>query len=91
MSKDTSSIATWYALARERYAAVGVDTERALERLDRVPISMQCWQGDDVRGFENPQGALTGDNAKQFRARRREYERRIEAEAEATRGVVQLR
>jgi L-rhamnose isomerase len=49
-----------YALAREAYAAVGVDTEAALARLDRVPISMQCWQGDDVRGFENPQGALTG-------------------------------
>ena len=44
----------------EAYAAVGVDAEQALARLDRVPISMHCWQGDDVRGFENPQGALTG-------------------------------
>jgi L-rhamnose isomerase len=49
-----------YALAREAYAAVGVDAEQALARLDRVPISMHCWQGDDVRGFENPQGPLTG-------------------------------
>jgi L-rhamnose isomerase len=55
-----NSIESSYALARERYAAVGVDTDRALERLDRIPISMHCWQGDDVRGFENPQGALTG-------------------------------
>jgi L-rhamnose isomerase len=60
MSKGTSSIETSYALACERYASVGVDTERAMERLDRIPISMHCWQGDDVRGFENPQGALTG-------------------------------
>jgi L-rhamnose isomerase len=59
MGKSTS-IESAYALARERYAAVGVDTERALEQVDRIPISMHCWQGDDVRGFENPQGALTG-------------------------------
>lgn len=54
------SVAAAYALAREAYAAVGVDTEAALARLDAVPISLNCWQGDDVRGFENPQGALTG-------------------------------
>ncbi|HEO72592.1 MAG TPA: L-rhamnose isomerase [Candidatus Hydrogenedentes bacterium] len=42
-----------YALARERYAAYGVDTEAALERLAGIPISMHCWQGDDVGGFEN--------------------------------------
>lgn len=64
MSKGTQgsqgAIDAAYALARERYAAVGVDTEQAMERLDRIPISLQCWQGDDVRGFENPQGQLTG-------------------------------
>ncbi len=60
MSKGNPSIEASYALARERYASVGVDTERALEQVDRIPISMHCWQGDDVRGFENPQGALTG-------------------------------
>jgi L-rhamnose isomerase len=49
-----------YGLAKERYAAVGVDTERVLRRLDEIPISIQCWQGDDVRGFENPDGDLTG-------------------------------
>ena len=48
-----------YELAKERYAALGVDTEAAIEKLSRVSISMHCWQGDDVRGFENP-GKLTG-------------------------------
>src|SRR2546428_353733 len=49
-----------YVLAREAFAAIGVDTEAALARVDRIPISLHCWQGDDVRGFENPQGPLTG-------------------------------
>lgn len=49
-----------YDLARERFAALGVDTEAALARLDTVAVSMHCWQGDDVRGFENPTGDLTG-------------------------------
>jgi len=54
------SVGGAYALARESFAAMGVDTEAALARLDRIPISLHCWQGDDVRGFENPQGPLTG-------------------------------
>ena len=41
-----------YALAQEQYAALGVDAERALERLAAIAISMHCWQGDDVAGFE---------------------------------------
>ncbi|ANS42524.1 L-rhamnose isomerase [Serratia inhibens] len=49
-----------FALARQRFEDVGIDVEQALAQLDRIPISMHCWQGDDVRGFENPQGALTG-------------------------------
>jgi L-rhamnose isomerase len=49
-----------YKLASERYAAIGVDTDIALLLLDEIPISIQCWQGDDVRGFENPGGELTG-------------------------------
>lgn len=56
----TTSIQTAYRLAGESFAALGVDTEAALARLDEIPISMQCWQGDDVRGFENPDGPLTG-------------------------------
>lgn len=56
----SASIDKAYALARESYAAFGVDAEAALSRLDRIPISIHCWQGDDVRGFENPRGAVTG-------------------------------
>lgn len=48
-----------YESAKQRYAELGVDTDRALDRLSRVAISMQCWQGDDVGGFEN-EGGLTG-------------------------------
>ncbi len=49
-----------YALAREAYAAIGVDTEQALQRLDAMNLSLHCWQGDDVTGFENRGGALDG-------------------------------
>jgi len=49
-----------YDLAKERYVALGVDTEKALARLENVAISLHCWQGDDVGGFENPGGELTG-------------------------------
>ena len=48
-----------YAEAKERYAKLGVDTEKAIAQLSKIPISMHCWQGDDVGGFENA-GALTG-------------------------------
>ena len=41
-----------FALARERYAEQGVDVDRALKILARIPISLHCWQGDDVGGFE---------------------------------------
>ncbi len=50
---------TAYKAARQRYADLGVDTDRALAELRRVAISMHCWQGDDVGGFENAAG-LTG-------------------------------
>jgi len=43
-----------YRTARERYAALGVDTDKALRQLAKIPISMHCWQGDDVGGFEKP-------------------------------------
>jgi L-rhamnose isomerase len=49
-----------YELAKELYASIGVDTDKAIERLETIPVSMHCWQGDDVRGFENPNGDLTG-------------------------------
>ena len=49
-----------YELAKERYAALGIDTEAAMEKLQKVQLSLHCWQADDVRGFENPDGELTG-------------------------------
>ena len=42
-----------YSYAKERYAALGIDTEKAMATLSAMPISMHCWQGDDVRGFDN--------------------------------------
>jgi len=56
----TKLIEQAFELAKQRYADIGVDVEQAMARLNSVPVSMHCWQGDDVRGFENPQGALTG-------------------------------
>jgi L-rhamnose isomerase len=49
-----------YALAKERYAPLGVDTDAALAKLALISISLHCWQGDDVAGFENSGGELTG-------------------------------
>lgn len=48
-----------YELAKEQYAALGVDTDKAVEELEKIKISIHCWQGDDVTGFENA-GQLTG-------------------------------
>lgn len=56
--KMDGAIERAYELARERYGALGVDTDKALEVLAKVPISMHCWQGDDVGGFENAGGTL---------------------------------
>ncbi len=49
-----------YNSAKELYKKIGVDTEKAMEILKNVPISIHCWQGDDVTGFENMGGELTG-------------------------------
>lgn len=49
-----------YKSAAEIYAKYGVDVDAAIERIKKIPVSMHCWQGDDVRGFENPNGDLTG-------------------------------
>jgi L-rhamnose isomerase len=49
-----------YALAEERYAMLGVDADRALDTLARISISLHCWQGDDVAGFESPDTELGG-------------------------------
>jgi len=51
---------TSYSFAQETYAALSVDTEAVIRKLTSVPISLHCWQGDDVGGFENPEAGLTG-------------------------------
>lgn len=48
-----------YQAAKEAYAAIGVDTDKAIETLKSIPVSMHCWQGDDVIGFDHD-GPLTG-------------------------------
>jgi L-rhamnose isomerase len=55
-----------YRLARERYAALGVDTDRALRQAARIPVSIHCWQGDDVGGFERTGGQKLGDGLAVF-------------------------
>ena len=49
-----------YEIAKERYAALGVDTEKALADLQKIAISIHCWQADDVVGFENLGGNSGG-------------------------------
>ena len=49
----------YYEAAKERYAAIGVDTDQAIEMLKKASVSLHCWQGDDVMGFDND-GALSG-------------------------------
>ncbi|CEF48744.1 unnamed protein product [uncultured bacterium] len=56
----TQPIESAYAIARQQYADLGVDTEAALRQIAGVSISLHCWQGDDVSGFENPDGQLGG-------------------------------
>ena len=56
----TARIDSAYTVAKDRYAEAGVDTDAALTRLGAVPISLHCWQGDDVGGFEAGTGAGGG-------------------------------
>ena len=50
-----------YEEAKKRYAALGIDTDAAMKKLKGVPVSLHCWQGDDVRGFDtDPSKPLTG-------------------------------
>jgi L-rhamnose isomerase len=58
MASKKKSIDAAYSSAQARYATLGVDTEAAMEALSKVAISLHCWQGDDVGGFENPGGEL---------------------------------
>ncbi len=58
MNKDKINKA--YELAKEQYAALGVDTDAVLKKMGELKISLHCWQTDDVGGFENPEGDLSG-------------------------------
>ena len=60
MKRANRNLEPAYELARERYLTLGVDAAAALETLARIPVSIHCWQGDDVGGFENFGGTLGG-------------------------------
>ncbi|RYD22480.1 MAG: L-rhamnose isomerase [Verrucomicrobiaceae bacterium] len=60
MAQSSKSVAQSYKLAEKRYADLGVDTEAAMAKLATIPISLHCWQGDDVGGFENTGEGLSG-------------------------------
>src|SRR5207253_1248713 len=57
---ESAAIERAYASARERYASVGVSSDEAMESLRQISISLHCWQGDDVGGFENTGADLGG-------------------------------
>ena len=57
---NTQHILTSYQIAKERYAALGIDTDKAIETLEKTPISLHCWQTDDVMGFESNAGLSGG-------------------------------
>jgi L-rhamnose isomerase len=60
MAISENNVQNAYAFAKERYAALGVDVDQALARLEKIAISLHCWQGDDVGGFENPAAGIGG-------------------------------
>ena len=53
-------MSSMYEYAKEQYAEIGVDADRALDKLKTIALSVHCWQGDDVGGFETPDAALSG-------------------------------
>ena len=57
---NTTNILNAYTLAKERYAALGIDTDQAIATLEKTPISLHCWQTDDVMGFESQAGLSGG-------------------------------
>jgi len=58
--KKIKSIEESYALAKEQYAELGVNTDRVIKMMEEVVISLHCWQADDVGGFEKPDAELGG-------------------------------
>jgi len=58
--EQTSSMENCYEMARDRYTSIGVNTETVIERMKDISLSIQCWQGDDVIGFESTENMLDG-------------------------------
>jgi L-rhamnose isomerase len=57
---DLKTIEKAYEIAKQRYAEIGVDSDKAMEQLKKIAISLHCWQGDDVGGFEIAGAELSG-------------------------------
>lgn len=57
---NNKTIEQMYALAKEIYAEYDIDTDEVIERLNKISLSLPCWQGDDVSGFEKPDSELSG-------------------------------
>jgi len=57
---DNASVEKRYSEAREKLAEIGVNTDEALQKLEAYQLSIHCWQGDDLRGFEKSSSELTG-------------------------------
>lgn len=60
MAKRTQNLAKSYSSAKQHYAEFGVDTDAVMKQLAAIPVSLHCWQGDDVGGFETTSKALSG-------------------------------
>ena len=60
MAISNETIQNTYNLAKDRYASIGIDTEEAMSKLQDVSISLHCWQGDDLTGFESSGKGLGG-------------------------------
>ncbi|MEI6055843.1 MAG: L-rhamnose isomerase [Lentisphaerota bacterium] len=61
MNKLNKNLELSYNLAKEQYSALGIDVESAINKLKSISVSLHCWQGDDVTGFESLGGGLGGD------------------------------
>ncbi len=57
---ESKKIQKLYKISQERYGELGVDTDKALQILEKIPISLHCWQGDDLSGFETRDASLRG-------------------------------
>ncbi|MDP4289855.1 MAG: L-rhamnose isomerase [Bacteroidota bacterium] len=58
--KDSNTIKTAYQNAKAQYAEIGINTDEAIEQMNKIVISLHCWQTDDVSGFETPDAELGG-------------------------------